>query len=52
MENLESEEVKFRLVKEFLLELRKKFGERDEKLVKVAKLRKIEEVGRIMKEFV
>jgi len=42
LEDLKSGEVKFELVKEFLMELKKKFRGEDEKLVKVAKLKKIE----------
>ena len=40
--NLESGEVEFRLVGEFLLELGKEFGEGDKESVEVAKLRRIE----------
>ena len=35
LEDLVLEEVEFRLVKEFLLEIKKEFGEGNEKLVKV-----------------
>ena len=42
----------FRLMGEFLLELRKEFGENNEELVKVVKLRSIEQEGKIMEEFV
>ena len=42
LEDLKLEEVKFRLAEEFLLELRKEFGEEDGESVKVAKLRRIE----------
>jgi len=52
LEDLKSGEVKFELVKEFLMELKKKFREEDEKSVKVAKLKKIEQEERTMKEFV
>ena len=52
MEDLELEEVEFRLVGEFLLELKKEFGEGDEELVKVVKLRRIEQEERMMKEFI
>jgi len=40
LENLETGEAEFGLVREFLLKLRKKFGGGDEELVKVAKLRR------------
>jgi len=36
----------------FLLELKKKFSKRDERLVKVAKLKRIEQEEKIMEEFV
>lgn len=52
MEDLKSGEVKFELVKEFLMELKKKFRGEYEKSVKVAKLKKIEQEERTMKEFV
>jgi len=52
LENLKLEEAEFRLVGDFLLELRKEFGENNEKLVKVVKLRRIEQEGKIMEEFV
>jgi len=49
---LEIGEVEFRLAKEFLLELRKKFRKGDEESIKVTELKRIEQGGRIMKEFV
>ena len=52
MEDLESEEVEYELAGEFLLELKKKFGEGDKELVKVAELRRIEQGKRTMEEFV
>jgi len=48
---LEIKEAKFRSVGEFLLELKKEFGE-DKELVKVIKLKRIEQGERTMKEFV
>jgi len=48
LEDLELREIEFRLVGEFLLELKKEFGGGDEKLVKVAELRRIEQRGRTM----
>ena len=39
-------------VGEFLLELRKEFGGGDEESVKVVELRKIEQGGKMMEEFV
>jgi len=52
LEDLELREVEFRLVREFLLELKKKFSKGDEKLVKAAELRRIEQGKKIMEEFV
>jgi len=52
LEDLELGEVEFRLVREFLLELKKKFSKGDEKLVKAAELRRIEQRKKIMEEFV
>jgi len=52
MEELETGEIEFKLVGEFLAEIRKEFEGGDEELVKVAELKKIEQGGRIMEEFV
>ena len=52
MEGLKSGEIELEFIKEFLLELKKEFGEGDEKSVKVAELKKVEQEKRIMKEFV
>ena len=52
LEDLESEEVKFGLVGEFLLELKTEFGEGDKELGKVIELRRIEQERRTMEEFV
>ena len=52
MEELEAGEVKYESVEEFLTSLRKEFGGGEEKSVKAAELRKIEQGGRTMEEFV
>ena len=52
MEELEIGEIKFELAGKFLAEIKKEFGGGDEKSVKVAKLKKIEQGGRTMEEFV
>lgn len=44
--------MKFELAGEFLLELKKEFRGGDKKLVKVTELRRVEQVGRTIKEFV
>ena len=52
IEELEAGEVEYESVKEFLTSLRKEFGGGEEKLVKAAELRKLEQGGKSMKEFV
>jgi len=52
LEDLETEEAEFGSAGEFLLELKKEFGERDEKSVKMAELKRIEQGGRIIGKFV
>ena len=52
MEDLETEEVEFALVGEFLLELEKEFKGEDEESVKVAELKKAEQEEKTMKEFI
>ena len=52
MEELETVEVKYENVEEFLTSLRKEFGEGEEEAVKAGKLRKMEQEGRMMEEFV
>ena len=52
MEELEAGEVKYESVEEFLTSLRKEFGGGEEESVKAAELRKIEQGGRTMEEFV
>jgi len=52
MEELESGEVEYESVEEFLTILKKEFGEGEEESVKAAELRKLEQGGRTMEEFV
>ena len=52
MEELESEEVEYKLAEEFLISLKKEFGGGEEESVKAAELRKLEKGGRIMEEFI
>jgi len=42
MEELEAGEIKYETAEEFLMSLKKEFGRREEELVKVAELRKLE----------
>ena len=52
MEELESGEMEYELAEEFLTSLKKEFGGGEEELVKAVKLRKLEQRGKTMKEFV
>jgi len=49
---LEGGKVEYKMAKEFLSSLKKEFGRGEEELVKAAELRKLEQEGRTMKEFV
>jgi len=52
IEDLKSGNLSYTTVEEFLLDLKKEFGRRDDKIMKVAELKKIEQEDKIMKEFV
>ena len=52
MEELESEEVEYESVEKFLIGLKKEFGRGEEESVKAAELRKLEQGGRTMEEFI
>jgi len=52
MEELEVGEVEYKMAEEFLSSLKKEFGEGEKKSVKAVELRKLEQGGRTMKEFV
>ena len=52
LENLERKLLEYETVVEFLAEIRKEFGGEEEKSVKVAELRRLEQEGKIIKEFV
>ena len=52
MEDLEAGLLEYETAGEFLADIRKEFGEGDEELVKVAELRRLEQEGKTMKEFV
>jgi len=52
MEELESGEVEYESVEEFLTSLRKEVGGEEEESVKAAELRKLEQGGKSMEEFV
>ena len=44
--------LEYETVEEFMTDIRKEFEERDEELVKVAKLKKLEQGGKTIEEFV
>ena len=52
MEEIEAGEVEYKSAEEFLTCLRKEFGREKEESVKAAELRKLEQGGRMMEEFV
>ena len=52
MDKIEAGEIEFELVEEFFTCLKKEFGGGEEELVKAAELRKLEQGGRTMEEFV
>jgi len=52
MEEMESGEVKYESAEEFLTSLKKEFGGEEEESIKAAELRKLEQGGRTMEEFV
>ena len=52
LEDLEAGELEYESAGEFLAELKREFGGGDEEFVKVAELKRIEQEGRIMEEFV
>ena len=52
MDELESGEVEYESIEEFLTCLRKEFGGEEEESVKVAELRKMEQGGKTMEEFI
>ena len=52
MEELESGEIEYESAEEFLMSLKKEFGGGEEESVKAAELKKLEQGGRTMEEFV
>ena len=52
LEDLERELLDYETVGEFLANIRKKFGGGDEELVKVAELKRVEQEGKTIEEFV
>ena len=52
LENLEAEGIEFESVGEFLAETKKEFGKEDEESVKVTELKRMEQEGRLIEEFI
>ena len=52
MEELENGEMEYKSIEEFFTSLKKEFGGGEEELVKAAELRKLEQGGKTMEEFV
>ena len=52
MEELEAGEVEYKIAEEFLATLKKEFGGGEEESIKAAELRKLEQGGRTMEEFI
>ena len=52
MENLKRRLLNYKTVEEFLVDLKKEFGGGDNKIVKVAELKKVKQEGKIMKKLV
>ena len=52
LEELEARELEFEIVGEFLVEIKKEFSRGEEESVKVAELRKMEQGGKTMEEFI
>ena len=51
MEEIEAVEVEYESAEEFLISLKKEFGGGEEESIKAAELRKLEQGGRMMEEF-
>ena len=52
LEDLERGLLEYKNIREFLANIRKEFGERDEESVKVARLRRLKHGRKTMKEFI
>ena len=52
LEDLEERLLEYETAGEFLVDIKKKFGRRDKKMVKVAELKRLEQEERTMEEFV
>ena len=52
MEDLEKELLEYKTMRESLADIKKEFGGEDKEIVKVVELKRIEQRGKIMEEFV
>ena len=52
LENLEIGELEYVIVEEFLTDLKKEFDRENNKIIKVAELKKVEQNNKTMKKFV
>ena len=52
LENLEAEVLEYETAREFLADIKKKFGERDKEEVKVSELKRLKQGSKIIEEFV
>jgi len=52
LKDLKTESLEYETVEEFLVDFKKKFRGEDDKIIKVAELKRIEQENRMMEEFV
>ena len=52
LEDLKTGVLEYKIVGEFLVDIRKEFGREDEESVKVVELKRLEQEGKMMEEFV
>jgi len=52
IEDLESGNLSYVIVREFLLDSKEEFRRRDNKIIKMAELKKVKQEGKTMEEFV
>jgi len=52
LEDLEAEVLEYKIAREFLADIKKKFGGRDKETVKVAELKRLEQGEKTIEEFI
>ena len=52
LEDLEAETLEYEMAGEFLTDIKKEFGRRNEEIVKVAELKRLEQEGKTMEDFI